>query len=422
MGTLTETDKNYLAQNFLAFFNRDYRRVAQVHIESGWVPNDTRVDDFEAAIRAVCEPIFARPLKEISFGAAAAPVPDLAPLQRRSPAAAGAAAEDAAQHRRPRARARPGPRPVGDRQALPRALDGRAGRLARLRRAPCRQEAPYWARRCPRCPGWCTGARAQDASGATRKRALRAPRSRPRGCRLAQSPAARALASRRVGAALLAGRIMAASWKLAPAMLIAFVVLYLCVTIAIGLWAAQRVHNSRDYVVAGRSLPLYINMATVFATWFGAETVLVGLRDVRQGRPRRRRRGPVRLVVLPGARGAVLRARVLPHGPADHRRLLPQALRQAGRGGHQPRHHRLLPGLDLGPAHRAGPRVLGAFAGRDLAERRHRARRGGGAGLHLLGRHVVGGAHGPVPVGGHHRRPGCHRLAGRATWRAGPAR
>ena len=68
MGTLTEIDKNYLAQNFLAFFRRDYRRVAQVHIESGWAPKDTRVDDFEAAIRAVCEPIFAKPLREISFG------------------------------------------------------------------------------------------------------------------------------------------------------------------------------------------------------------------------------------------------------------------------------------------------------------------------------------------------------------------
>jgi ubiquinone biosynthesis protein len=68
MGTLTEIDKNYLAQNFLGFFRRDYRRVAEAHIESGWAPSDTRVDDFEAAIRAVCEPIFAKPLKEISFG------------------------------------------------------------------------------------------------------------------------------------------------------------------------------------------------------------------------------------------------------------------------------------------------------------------------------------------------------------------
>jgi ubiquinone biosynthesis protein len=68
MGALTETDKNYLAQNFIAFFNRDYRRVAQAHLDAGWVPERTRVDEFETAIRAVCEPIFARPLKEIYFG------------------------------------------------------------------------------------------------------------------------------------------------------------------------------------------------------------------------------------------------------------------------------------------------------------------------------------------------------------------
>ena len=68
MGALTETDKNYLAQNFIAFFNRDYRRVAQAHLDAGWVPEKTRLDEFEAAIRAVCEPIFARPLKEIYFG------------------------------------------------------------------------------------------------------------------------------------------------------------------------------------------------------------------------------------------------------------------------------------------------------------------------------------------------------------------
>src|SRR5204863_10161059 len=68
MGTLTDPDKNFLAQNFLAFFNRDYRRVAQAHMDAGWVPAGTRLDDFEAAIRAVCEPIFARPLREIYFG------------------------------------------------------------------------------------------------------------------------------------------------------------------------------------------------------------------------------------------------------------------------------------------------------------------------------------------------------------------
>ncbi|MGQ0651597.1 MAG: ubiquinone biosynthesis regulatory protein kinase UbiB [Betaproteobacteria bacterium] len=68
MGTLTDVDKNYLARNFLAFFNRDYRRVAQAHLDAGWVPRDTRLDQFEAAIRSVCEPVFARPLKEIYFG------------------------------------------------------------------------------------------------------------------------------------------------------------------------------------------------------------------------------------------------------------------------------------------------------------------------------------------------------------------
>ena len=68
VGTLTEYDKEYLAQNFTAFFRRDYKRVAQLHIESGWVPPETRVDELEAAIRAVCEPYFDRPLKEISLG------------------------------------------------------------------------------------------------------------------------------------------------------------------------------------------------------------------------------------------------------------------------------------------------------------------------------------------------------------------
>ena len=68
VGTLSDSDKNYLAQNFLAFFKRDYKRVAEAHIESGWAPKDTRVDEFEAAIRAVCEPFFDRPLKDISLG------------------------------------------------------------------------------------------------------------------------------------------------------------------------------------------------------------------------------------------------------------------------------------------------------------------------------------------------------------------
>ncbi|MDM4766027.1 ubiquinone biosynthesis regulatory protein kinase UbiB [Pelomonas sp. SE-A7] len=68
IGTLSENDKDYLAQNFVAFFQRDYKRVAELHIESGWVPADTRVDELESAVRAVCEPHFDRPLKDISLG------------------------------------------------------------------------------------------------------------------------------------------------------------------------------------------------------------------------------------------------------------------------------------------------------------------------------------------------------------------
>ncbi len=68
MGTLSRTDQRYLAQNLLAFIKRDYRKVAELHIESGWVPQNTRVDDFESALRAVCEPMFERPIQQVSFG------------------------------------------------------------------------------------------------------------------------------------------------------------------------------------------------------------------------------------------------------------------------------------------------------------------------------------------------------------------
>ena len=68
VGTLTESDNNYLAQNFLAFFRRDYRRIAELHIESGWVPAETRVTELEGAVRACCEPVFDKPLKDISLG------------------------------------------------------------------------------------------------------------------------------------------------------------------------------------------------------------------------------------------------------------------------------------------------------------------------------------------------------------------
>jgi ubiquinone biosynthesis protein len=68
VGTLTAHDKDYLAQNFIAFFRRDYKRVAELHVESGWVPAATRIDELEGAIRAVCEPQFDRALKDISLG------------------------------------------------------------------------------------------------------------------------------------------------------------------------------------------------------------------------------------------------------------------------------------------------------------------------------------------------------------------
>ncbi|GJH42171.1 ubiquinone biosynthesis regulatory protein kinase UbiB [Pasteurella canis] len=68
VGRLNDHDKRYLAESFVAFFNRDYRRVAQMHVESGWTPKDTNIDHFEQAFREVCEPIFAKPLSEISFG------------------------------------------------------------------------------------------------------------------------------------------------------------------------------------------------------------------------------------------------------------------------------------------------------------------------------------------------------------------
>jgi ubiquinone biosynthesis protein len=68
VGSLDVRDQHYLAENFLAFFSRDYNRVARLHVDSGWVPPDTRVDELEAAVRTVCEPIFQKPLDEISFG------------------------------------------------------------------------------------------------------------------------------------------------------------------------------------------------------------------------------------------------------------------------------------------------------------------------------------------------------------------
>ena len=128
IGTLTEYDKEYLAQNFTAFFRRDYKRVAQLHIESGWVPPDTRVDELESAVRTVCEPYFDRPLKEISLGLLLMRLfqtsrrfhveiqPQLVLLQKTLLNIEG-----------PGPPARPRPRPVEHRQAVPGEVDARAG-------------------------------------------------------------------------------------------------------------------------------------------------------------------------------------------------------------------------------------------------------------------------------------------------------
>ena len=100
VGTLDPRDQHYLAENFLAVFDRDYRRVAQLHVESGWVPAGTRVDEIESAVRTVCEPIFDRPLEgHLLRHHPGAAVRDLAPLQHGAAAAAHPAAEDAGQCR-----------------------------------------------------------------------------------------------------------------------------------------------------------------------------------------------------------------------------------------------------------------------------------------------------------------------------------
>lgn len=128
VGSLTDEDQDYLARNLIAFFKRDYRKVAQLHIDSGWVPAETKVNDFEAAIRTVCEPIFEKPLKDISFGQVLLRLfqtarrfnmeiqPQLVLLQKTLLNIEGLGRQ-----------LLPGTRPVGHRPAVPGALDARTG-------------------------------------------------------------------------------------------------------------------------------------------------------------------------------------------------------------------------------------------------------------------------------------------------------
>jgi ubiquinone biosynthesis protein len=184
MGTLTETDKNYLAQNFLAFFRRDYRRVAEAHIESGWAPPETRVDEFESAIRAVCEPIFDKPLKEISFGRLLLRLfqtsrrfnmeiqPQLVMLQKTLLNIEGLG-RDLDPDLDLWATARP---------FLERWMSERIGWRGLLRHL--RQEAPYWTAMLPQLPRLLHQALSQQASGRALEQAAALLRERRRQTRL----------------------------------------------------------------------------------------------------------------------------------------------------------------------------------------------------------------------------------------------
>ena len=190
-------------------------------------------------------------------------------------------------------------------------------------------------------------------------------------------------------------------------MLIGFVILYLVISIGIGLYAATRVNNAADYITAGRTLPMFVVIATVFATWFGAETVLgIPATFVKEGL-RRHRRGsrsaPRLCLILVGLFFArkLYRMNLLTIG--DYYR---QRYGRTVEVRHRLAIIALLPGLGVGADHRAGPGVQRALAGRDHAARR--ASLIGAvdrAALHAVRRHVVGGADRLLPDDRHRARP-----------------
>ncbi len=136
------------------------------------------------------------------------------------------------------------------------------------------------------------------------------------------------------------------------------VVLYLLATISIGLYAANRVKGAKDFMVAGRSLPLYMNFACVFATWFGAENPFVGFGHLYQGWSQRCFWRSLWSRCLLDPRGPGLCEALLSHGLADHRRLLPQALWQRGRSLYFVRHHLVLSWMDQRSNDRFGPGTI----------------------------------------------------------------
>jgi ubiquinone biosynthesis protein len=152
MGTLSDADKNYLAINFRAIFERDYRKAAQAHVDAGWVPAGTRVDQFESALRALCEPVFDRPLKEIYFGKLLIRLfatgrrfgmevqPQLALLMKTM-----LQVEGLGRQLDPDLDVRRAAQPI-----LERFMDEQVGIRGFLRRA--REEAPFWSRTLPELP------------------------------------------------------------------------------------------------------------------------------------------------------------------------------------------------------------------------------------------------------------------------------
>ena len=228
-----------------------------------------------------------------------------------------------------------------------------------------RREAPFWAQTLPAIPRLVHRLLAEDRIGRLEAALERLREEGRRRNRLLAALVG-------IGAAL-PGCIAAPVNS--PFMLVASVILYFIVTIAIGLWAAQRVHNSKDFLVAGRSLPMYMSTATVFATWFGAETVLsVSATFAKDGLGG--------IVADPFGSSFCLLFVALFFARAFYRMdlltigdYLPQALQQAGRADQQRRHYRLVPRLDLGPADRAGPGDLGALGRRHQPERGNRHRR-----------------------------------------------
>ena len=125
VGTLSPKDKKYLAENFLAFFDRDYHRIAKLHLDSGWVPPESRIDQLETAVRTVCEPIFNKPLAEISFAQVLMRLFRVAQrFQCRNPAAADTPAQNPVQHRGPRQGAVPATGSLEDGKARPAGVDG----------------------------------------------------------------------------------------------------------------------------------------------------------------------------------------------------------------------------------------------------------------------------------------------------------